>query len=475
MASNVFAGIEGATTETEVVDPPAGAAEANLPGSDDDGGSGASGAGDSGADKGDQGDKGGAADQGDQGGDQGDQGQGDKAGDGDATEADLGSEEELALEAELHGGDKAKLLQSVNQTLTEAYATYPKLKPFLNEPENKGLRNQFFRMAEMNKVFPTVYHAREASQKATDLDNFDNLFYSEEPADAVNLVRELQSASGKDGQDTGAFGRLRSAVVADYLAEALELAEKNPAKLQQMGIDPAQLRIAVLLAGNYGKLDGFGLPKGALKAIASGAQPNETPEQKALRQRAEKLEADEAAFAAKQKTGVEQEKKLFEAGVLRNFGSWVSKETDALLAKATGLAGDDKAGLREIIKEVVMSRVERTVHSDTALNSLVLRLMKSGGRRPETAEKILRELKVRGRQAFGQAGVAVLKKIGSGIMAAQADADKRRTEGASRREAAGSGAPGKVSRPAAETKNNGAPTGGFRKQAMDILAEADTE
>ena len=408
----------------------------------------------------------------------GDEGGEEEAGEEADPEKELGMDaDELSLEAEMYGGDKAKLLKSVQTTLGEMYAQHPKLKEFLNDPEVKasGLRNMFFRAKVLNDTFPTVYHAKEAAQKAGDLDQFDNFYYSDDPKDSVALVLSMKKASSADGQETGAFERHQKAVIGDALADLFDRAEKDPDKFKrETGIDPTQIRVATLLFGKALKLDGYALPKIALKMPTAGPK-DETPEQKSLREREERIAQREKDAEERNQQGAATLNQQYQAGITAKFTEWMGKEAEGQVAKMTALAGKEKSGIRSLATEAITTRARAIILKDSKLQADIKGQLKSAGRRPEIAEKILRDLKWRSRSALAKAASEVGKLLGQPMMVAQTDAEKRQKAGESRRDPASGAAPGKPTGGAARPKPGAAArqaSGNYQAEGMRMMEEA---
>jgi len=357
--------------------------------------------------------------------------------------------------------------EAEEKSLVELYRDSPQLKEFLKQAGNEKLRYQFFRAAEMNKMFPTVAVAKEAHKDALQLAEIDQNYYGDRDG-KESLLDFLydEDVDSETGQPQGHYAELIEAASTRFLGSILESKDVDPTILAgaaaRVQLKPEEFTAMLQVVGAGLGLKGFTLGGGEM-ADAAGAKPK--PVDARFAKEREEFETEKKAFEA-------ERQKEFTAGIQKEMSSWTDKLITERLQPATALAKNP--GLMKMVAksardEIISALDDRNDPGAQIFNTRLQQLQRSGRRGPELHDKIVAHLQQRVRSIAPGIVNRLLKEAGFAIVSKEKEKAGIRAQAGARKEPAATGTPGKLS------AGTPAPTkpGGYisRNDAVEDLAK----
>jgi hypothetical protein len=362
----------------------------------------------------------------------------------DATTEEAEAKELEEIEGQRRVGADGKPL-TINKVLKDVYAENPGLRDFLKKPENKAIRYDFMRAVELNKVFPTIPDAHAARASAEEFQRIDNLFFSKDPQDHRQFIKEIFKASEEAG--SGSYEGIRGLFVADLLGEMIEKAQ---ATAQRAGVEPKHLQLAAAIIGRA-----MGIPNYKdFKVTVDGAAAAEEAGNAKLTPEMKKFYQDRDDFEAKQTRDKQQTERAEFDNFTKDIGSklksHLEKQLEGIISKTA-----IKGGIARLLKKEIVADTIKEIYDDNLFNNRVEKLVLSGKRTPKEAENVLLLLTTRSNHVLPARARALLREAGITMKAEQEKKQERQADGARRREPASTGGPGKPGSGAGKEKSPG--------------------
>jgi len=342
--------------------------------------------------------------------------------------------------------------------LNEVYRKYPELKDFLGT--HPQLRAPWFRAVEINKVFGTPADAKEAKELAEHMMSFDQHFFGERDGKR-EVIRQMWefSKDPQTGQSTGHFEEFAGLIVEDSLDYLARKIPTDRSLAEAAGLTDAQAKVAVQAVAKM-----LGLRPGGEDFEASETEVKPNAELARLRRREAELTQRERALDQRDRTA-------FEKTINSDFSGWLSAEIEGTLKKATGLA-QVRPKFQALLRKDIADATHQTLRNDSFFSSRLESLVRSEGRTPETASKILAELKSRARNVLPSILRDSLRDAGLEIIATQKEKEARREAAAQRREPVATSSPGRTTG-GSRSQPKPATEEGYEKYADRLLGEQE--
>ncbi len=356
----------------------------------------------------------------------------------------------------------------MDKALNEVYRSHPDLKPFLSQhPE---LKPMWFKASEMNKIFRTVEDAKIAQKAATEIYDFDRMYFSAKPEDTRAFIQRLWQSSLRDpdqkfdastNPSSGAYERVAQTMVETAFGHAVRNID---ALAPRAGWTAAQGKfvlsgIAKMLGLNVEGLDSGDSTELPPTAGTTASPQVDSAQAKFMRERAE--------FERERQLWNEQRDSDFQNSLQNNLISILGAEVDKVLKPAATALAKFPTRLQTAVRQDIIRDVVKSIDEDVAFQQQFEVALRTGDRSPEHSQKMLGMLEQRMRLYFPQVANTVLRDVGVAAINRQESRAERQQRAAAVREPVHTASPGRLDR--GPSPSHPKFTGNYHKDAMAIL------
>lgn len=314
--------------------------------------------------------------------------------------------------------------------------------------QHPELRPAFFKAAELNQIYTTVEDAKQAKEWATQLYQFDNLYYSTKTEDKRAFLNALHENSLEPDGSSPHYDQVASLVVGDGLSNLAARIQQGDQSISRafadIGLNGKQAMVAIQAVAAM-----LGIPlQGVRFSSPTPAQdgngvPARSEHEQYLAQEVARLNAE---IQSTRESSLAQTESSFYNGIQSRFTESLGTDIAKRLESATALK-TQKPGFQNWVKNEIRTRTINAVRSDEFFANQMEAMSRSGNRGPEHQQQLIAALEQRARQFLPDAVREVLNEAGIQITQQKTNAARSQT-GAPRREPVTSGTPGRLTKPA---------------------------